>query len=152
MRNKGFTLIEIIIVLVIIGVMSSVVVLSVTAPSYSRFMGSVEKLSSTMSILADEAVYSSSVISCQVTPNSMECRRYFDGDWSELPIRKLVSWGWPKDLKILRVLQSGVSIHADEPIRFFPSGDNPALSIQVGDGSFTAWIDSDLTGRYKVSN
>ena len=151
-KRHGFTLIEIIIVLVILSVMSAVVVLSVGAPSYSRFMSGVEKLSGTLAILADEAVYTSSVISCTVTPVSMDCRRYHDGEWSELPIRKLVSWGWPKDLKILKVMVNGVALHDKEPIRFLSTGDNPSLSLQVGDDSFTAWIDSDLTGRYKVSN
>ena len=152
MRNKGFTLIEIIVVLVIIGVISAVVVLSVSAPSYSRFMSGVEKLSSTLAIIADEAVYSGSVISCSVTPTSMECKRYHDGDWSELPIRKLVSWGWPKDLKIMAIIVNGIPLRDKEPLRFFSSGDNPKISLQVSDGVYSAWIDSDLTGRYKISN
>ena len=132
--------------------MSGVVVLSVGAPSYSRFMSGVEKISSTLSIIADEAVYSGDAISCNLTSSTIECKHYQDGEWVPLPIRKLVSWGWPKELKILKVIVNGIPLKDKEPLRFFSSGDNASLSIEIGDGTFTAWIDSDLTGRYKVSN
>jgi type II secretion system protein H len=152
MREKGFTLIEIIVVIIIIAVMTSVVTLSVGGPSYSKFLGGAEKISNTFSILADEAVFTSSVVSCDVTPTSLKCRKYRDGEWNDLPLTRLVAWGWPKDLRIAQVVLNGVPIKDKQPILFLPSGDNGDISIQVVDQQYSAWIDGDMSGRYKVSN
>ncbi len=150
--HQGFTLIEMIIVIVIIAVMSAVVTLNVGAPNYSRFMAGVEKLSSTMSILSDEAIFTSSVISCDIDTTSLSCKKYRDGEWSELQLRRLISWGWPSGFKIMRVNINGVPLKDKQPIRFLPSGDNGGISIEVTNGEFSAWIDSDLSGRFKVAN
>lgn len=150
-KNSGFTLIEIMVVLVLLAVMTTVVTLNVGGPSYSRFQGSAEKIANTFSILADEAVFTSSVVSCQVTPKSMVCKKYRDGEWNDLPISRLVAWGWPKELRISQVLVNGVAIKDKQPIFFLPSGDNGDISVQVADDSYSAWIDGDMSGRYKVS-
>ena len=151
MNSKGFTLIEIIIVIVIVAVMSAVVVLNVGAPNFSRFRGDVEKFSSTLAVLSDEAIYSGDVIACNLTVNSISCSRYRDGEWTEMNPRQYIAWSWPKNLVIQSVFINGVPLKDNESIKFLPSGDNPSLSIQLGNGEYTAWIDSDLIGRYKVS-
>ncbi len=153
-RPSGFTLIEMMLVVVIIAIMTTIVTLSVSSPSFGRFLASAEQFSSTLSILSDEAIYSGDVIACKLTATSISCDRYRQGDndWTEIDMRKVVSWGWPKGLKILKVMVNGVPLKDNEPIRFFPSGDNASLSIEVGNEEYTAWIDSDLIGRYKVSS
>ncbi len=153
-KPNGFTLIEMMLVVVIIAVMTTIVTLSVSSPSFGRFLVGAEQFSSTLSVLSDESIYSGDVIACKLTATSISCNRYRQGDneWTEIDMRKVVSWGWPKGLKILKVLVNGVPLKDNEPIRFFPSGDNASLSIQVGDDEYSAWIDSDLVGRYKVSS
>lgn len=152
MRANGFTLIEVMIVLVIIGVMSAIAAISVNAPSYSRFLASTEKLTATFSILSDDAIYTSSVIACSLDTNNIKCSRYRDGEWNDLDLKNLLSWSWPSDLVIKRVLINGNPIRDKQQVKFLPSGDNDSLSVEVSNGEFTSWIDSDLTGRYKVSN
>lgn len=152
MRSKGFTLIEIMIVLVIMGVMSAVATISITAPSYSRFLASAEKLTATFSILSDDAIYTSSVIACSLASDHITCSRYRDGEWDDLDLKKLLSWSWPSGLVVKQVLINGNPIKEKQQIKFLPSGDNDSLSVEVSNGEFSSWIDSDLAGRYKVSN
>ncbi len=152
MYKTGFTLIEIMIVLLIIGVMSAVATISINAPSYSRFLASAEKLSTTFSILSDQAIYTSSVISCDLDAHHISCRSYRDGDWSELDLKQLVSWQWPEDLTVKQILVNGTALKDKQEIKFLPSGDNDALSVEVSNSEFTSWIDGDLTGKYKVAN
>lgn len=151
MQQKGFTLIEIIIVITIIAIMSAVVVLNVSAPNFSRFKGGAEKFSSTLSILADEAIYSGDVISCNISQTNMTCSRYHDGEWVDMDLRRVVSWGWPKDFSVIKISVNGVPIKDKQTVQFFPSGDNVSLSLEVTDGVYTAWVDSDMAGRFKVS-
>ena len=152
MRSKGFTLIEIMIVLVIIGVMSAVATISITAQSYSRFLASAEKLNATFSILSDDAIYTSSVIACSLASDNITCSRYRDGEWDDLDLKKLLSWSWPSGLVVKQVLINGNQIKEKQQIKFLPSGDNDSLSVEVSNGEFSSWIDSDLTGKFKVSN
>ncbi len=152
MRANGFTLIEVMIVLVIIGVMSAIATMSINAPSYSRFLASAEKLTATFSILSDDAIYTSSVIACSLGTDSIKCSRYRDGEWQDLNLKKILSWSWPDNMVIKRVLINGNPIREKQLVKFLPSGDNDSLSVEVSNGEFTSWIDSDLTGKYKVSN
>ena len=150
--NTGFTLIEIIIVLVILAVMAGVVTLQVGSSNNTRFMSVVQKFSGVLSMLADEAVYSNSVISCQIQTRSLSCSKYHNGEWSDLPLQKMISWTWPNGLEVSKVLINGVPLKDNQPIRFIPSGDNAGVSIQLRDGDYNAWIDSDLAGRYGIAN
>lgn len=152
MYKSGFTLIEIMIVLLIIGVMSAVATININAPSYSRFLASAEKLSTTFSLLSDQAIYTSSVIACDLSTHNISCRSYRDGEWSDVDLKQLVSWQWPEDLNVNQVLINGESLKDKQQIRFLPSGDNDGLSVEVSNGEFTSWIDGDLTGKYKVAN
>ncbi len=151
-RGFGFTLIEMMVVITIIAIMSTVVAVNIGAPSYSRFLSNAEKLASALAVISDEAIYSGNVISCNFSSNSVSCNKYHDGEWAELKMRSLISWGWPEGLSIKRIYINGVPLPDKEPLRFMPSGDNGGISIQVTDGEYSAWIDSDMIGRYKVSS
>jgi len=152
MSRAGFTLIEVMIVLVIIGLMTAVTTLSVNAPSYSRFLTSAEKLAATFSVISDEAIYTSSVITCTVNATSISCNRYRDGEWDEVNMAKLLSWGWPDNLVVKQILVNGVVLKDKQPLKFLPSGDNDSISVQVSDGNYSGWIDSSLAGKFKVSS
>lgn len=152
MKKTGFTLLEILIVLAIVGIMSAVVVLNVNSPSYSSFMAESRKLAATLSILADEAVYTNSVVVCEPEQAGIYCQTYKNGEWKDLNIRKLVSWAWPKNFTIKQVYINGMPIKDGERIKFFANGDQPPVSLQVTNGKYNAWIDGNIYGDFEVSN
>ena len=146
---KGFTLIEILIVLAIIGVMSAVIALRVGSPSQSIFKSELFKIANLFETLADEAVYTNSVITCEVE-NGIVCKSYRNGEWNDFNLAKVASWKWPNNIKVLQIIVNGIPLKPGESIRFSANGDTSAMSFYVTDGVSKAWIDSDLTGEFKV--
>jgi len=151
-KDSGFTLIEIMVVIFIIGIMATIITINVTSPNYSRFMSESIKLANTFEIISDEAVYTNSLVSCKVDPNGISCDGYRNGEWRSINMSDLISWGWPKNLTIQQIIVAGVPLKDGQKLEFLSNGDTPLMSIQVSDGVYTAWIDSDLTGKFKVNN
>lgn len=151
-QTTGFTLIEIMIVLVIVAVMSGVVVLSVSSTTYAGFTNNAYKIASIFEILGDNAVYTNSLISCDPNPNGLDCQSYKNNEWNDIILSKIVAWRWPEDMKIEQVVVNGVEIKQGDKIRFSPTGNVTPMSIRVGNGVYNTWIDNDLLGNYKVSN
>lgn len=150
--KNGFTLIEMMIVVFIIGILSTVTVLNVNAPNFSRFLSKAEQLSQSLSVLSDDAIYSSTLISCHVSDRSINCSRYIDGDWQDVDVRRMMSWGWPDGVFVKQILINSVPIKEKQTIDFRPSGDNDSVAIEVSDGVYTVWIYGDLSGKYWVSS
>jgi prepilin-type N-terminal cleavage/methylation domain-containing protein len=153
LKKLGFTLIEMMVVLFVIGILSTVTVMSINAPSFTRFLTKAEQLSQSLAILSDEAIYSNSLISCKLYKQNITCRSYTDGEWVDMDLRRTYSWGWPENLVIKQVLINEIPINSEKtPINFDPSGDNELLAIEVTDGVYTVWIYGDLAGKYWVSS
>lgn len=151
-KISAFTMVEVLLVMLIIGILTSLVTLNMSSPNYARFKSDVQKISSLLSIVADEAIYTNSVIACKVEPENFICKKYHDGEWSDLSLKKLVSWSWPQNLKIEDVYIDGIPLLANEPIKFLPTGDNSGMSFKVGNGDFSAWIDNDASGRFGITS
>ncbi len=149
--QTGFTLFEILIVLLIIAVMSGVATLQIGSTSNRTFIADANKMSNTFEILADEAVYTNSIIVCSVGNQNLSCSSYKDGEWSELNLHDLVSWGWPKNLEIKEIYVDDILLTNDQRIRFLPSGAIQPMSFKVTDGTYTAWIDGDMDGSFIVN-
>lgn len=152
LSNSGFTLIEIIIVLVIIAVMSSVVMLNVGSSNYSGYIGNVNKIAATLGLLGDEAVYTNSVVTCSVANSGFTCQAYKNGEWNDLNLAKVASWGWPKGMAIEAVMVNGAPLKENEEIRFYPTGELSPMSFKVTNGIYHSWIDGNVNGDFAVSN
>lgn len=143
------------VVIVIMGIAASIVLFNVNMPSYYKFKSQVELVSNTLSMIADQAIYSGNTVVCKVNSNNLLCRQYVDEDWTDLDLHRLISWHWPPErLKFKQLIIEGLRYPIGSVIVFLPSGDNPRMSLQISsdDGKFSSWIDSDLLGRYNISN
>ena len=147
----GFTLLEIMVVLVIVAIMSSVVVMNIGSASHGSFKSDLTKIATTLDILADEAVYTNSVILCKLEDNELSCVKYKNGDYQDLDIRKLVSWGWPDNLKITQILVNDVPLKEDQMLRFTPNGNLPLISFRITNGVQSAWVDGNMDGDFVVN-
>lgn len=145
-------MLEILVVLLIVSIMSAVVVLNVNAPSYANFIANARKIAAMLSIISDEAVYTNSVVVCDVSTNGLECRRYKNEQWTNIDLPRLVSWRWPEDITVEQVYVNGVVLKEERNIRFFASGDQQPVSLHVTNGKYSTWIDGDISGLFQVNN
>lgn len=152
LKNSGFTLLEIIIVLVIIGVMTGIAALSVSGSSHANFLNDANKIAAMFELLGDNAVYTNSVIACDADPSGLSCDAYKNGDWNDLKLSRITSWQWPDKIKIEQVLVNGLPIRQGERLYFYPNGNVVPTSVRVGNGVYHTWIDNDLSGNYAVTN
>lgn len=154
-KQQGFTLIEILVVIVIMGIAASVILFSVSLPSYYKFKSQVDTVANTLSMISDQSIYTGHTIVCKVTDKTIGCKQYIEDDWVELDINRIISWHWPPEkIKFKQIVIEGLSYPIGSVIVFVPSGDNARMSLQIvsEDGKFSSWIDSDLLGRYNISN
>ena len=121
-KPAGFTLLEIVIVLVIVALMSSLVTLNVGSGTYSNFINQANKLALMFEVISDDAVYTNSVIICDPSPTGLDCQSYKDGQWSDVTLSKLTTFEWPKDMKIEQIIINGLPIKPGDKIRFSPNG------------------------------
>jgi general secretion pathway protein H len=149
-KITGFTLIEILIVLVIIAVMAAIVSLNVGSPGDRIFKSNIFKISNFLETLADEAVYTNSVITCEFK-NGISCKTYKNGEWNDLNLAKIVSWKWPSNIKVTEIKIDNAPLKDDERIRFPASGEIEQMSFHLSDGERDAWVDSNLNGEFHVS-
>lgn len=150
--NKAFTLIEVMVVIVIIAIMSSVVMLNINSTTYGTFMSYSQKIATTLELLSDQAIYNHSVIICQILPTGLDCMNFKDNGWEQLKLNNIIAGGWPSTISIKSFNIDGINANFGDKIRFLISGDNQTLSLQVSNGNYDTWIDSDLLGNYKVEN
>ena len=151
-NDNGFTLIEIMIVLVIVAVMSGIVVLSVGAPSNQAFIAEALKVASMLEVIADEAVYSNSVISCSVKEQEFNCMTYKDGGWKDLDVRRLILWSWPPSIRVTKVTVDGQPLADNQKVKFYPNGQLRQMSFQITGSHHTSWIDGNTDGDFNLSN
>lgn len=151
-KNKGFTLLEILIVIVIIGIMSSVVVMNISAPTYTKFKSDVNKIAITFDLLVDNAIFTNSVIVCQLDKNLLNCKTYKNNDWNDLDFSKIVSWNWPTNFIIKKIYINDNLLKENEKIYFMPNGFQKPISFLISDGRYQIWIDGDINGNFTLSN
>lgn len=148
----GFTLIEILVVLVIIAILTSVVTISVGSARYTDFLANANKIATILEILNDDAVYTNSLISCGIEKRKFDCTKYKNGEWHDINLNKVTSIAWPKEIEVKQVLVNQVRLKFNEKMQFLPIGNLNTISIWITNNKFSTWIDGDVYGNFKVSN
>jgi len=152
-NSNGFTLIEIMIVIIIIGIMSTLVVISVSNVTYRKFITETNKFAQLLQILGDEAIYTDSTIKCELNDhNFIDCAKYRDGEWTDIDLDKSIDIHMQKDFKINQILARNTIDNKNVALYFYSHGDNDIYHIKVSEVEYSAWIDSDLEGNFSVSN
>ncbi len=152
MYHKGFTLLEILIVLAIIAIMSSVITLNIGASSYLTFMSKAKKIAVTLSVLNEEAIYTDSVIDCTINEANLECEKYKNGQWVDLNLNQIISWKWPNNIKVQSLVINGITVNNTNNIKFLPNDYGDQTSIQITDGEYYTWVDGDIHNNFQVNN
>lgn len=146
-REAGFTLIEIIIVLVVVGVAISMVSLSLSRGGRDdKLMAAGERLALTTRVLQQEAIFRAQPLGIALYSDGYEFMSLRGGQWTAL------------DDSLLRSteLRTGFTLSTDEPVQMggeitpdvmaLPSGVTRLKSIRLGDNLSAAEVVLEPSG------
>ena len=154
LANSGFTLLEIIVVVAIIGILVTFVGLSVnTGDRHAKTEKAVIRLLNASEIAAQEALISGQPISVDIYENTYQFFRFESGEWRQHERRQIFA---PYEFALpIRVSSASDTIEIEDlkmPMTFLPDGDsllNP-ISIRDTDSEVEAWLIPEA-GSYRVA-
>lgn len=143
--QQGFSLIELLVVIVIIGLLSSVVVMTMTDPR-GRITGDADRFAGRIRAARDSAIVSGRPMALWVSQTGYGFARREGGNWRSLDEGPLAAADWSRDTQArfdgvsqLRMVFDSIG-RADQPLDFTLARDAQHVRIQI-----------DLDGRVKTS-
>lgn len=156
--DSGFTLIEVMIVIVIIGLMSSLVLLNMPA-SEKTAREQAEELAARLTLASQSAVLSGETVGVTLTNDGYGFLRRRATGWEAhtlIPEKPWIDW---VDRSQVRLTLDGEAVKLPrrgrnaKPILYFTTtGDSPAFSITLYSGGEHAIVSTDSTGAIMVSD
>ncbi len=156
-HDDGFTLIELLVVIFIIGLMSSVVVMSLPK-GMADGQEQAEDLAKAINSLSREAVASGEAVSWTFVDGQNLFERYHKGEWIALNAasRFVAKSKTTQDIKVT-VSLSGVEterrhlvdkrIKPEPPVLFFPTGEATPADIQISSSEYDAVYKLNSSGE-----
>lgn len=140
-RQRGFTLVELLVVLVIVGIMSAAVLLAIPDPR-GRLIDEAERFAARVDTARDLAVIESRDMSVRVTAQGYAFDRRQDGEWRPMDAKPFRSEAWSEGTTALvgsageeRVTFDSTGL-ASEPftVTLVRSGERATVSIAIDGG------------------
>lgn len=139
-RSRGFTLVEVLVVLVVIGIMAGVVV--ARFPSFTfdeEFLRESERIRVVMEMLRDEAVITSTEYAFVAEDDTYAFHLYneFEQSWVEATLAPFAPRTLPDGIQLyLRVEEQGFSLAQDDeesepPVLVLSSGEITPFELRV---------------------
>ena len=154
-HEAGFTLVEMMAVLVIVGLASALVVLTLPAPE-SDAEKSAERFAALVQRAAEEAVISGNVVGVRVDGAGYDFQRWRGGAWIAMPGFRAVQW--PSGV-IVNVSSDALSAERlevldeeDAPplIRFDSTGGSTPFRVQISRGQQRFVFEGDGGGGFML--
>ncbi|HEY1125056.1 MAG TPA: GspH/FimT family pseudopilin [Sphingobium sp.] len=143
-RRNGFSLIELLVVIVIIGLLSSAVVLTMTDPR-GRITGDADRFAGRVRAARDSAIVSGRPMALWVSQTGYGFERRQDGTWQAMSEGPLAATDWSRETQArfdgvsqLRMVFDSIG-RADQPLDFTLARDAQHIRVRI-----------DLDGRVKT--
>lgn len=143
--ERGFSLIELLVVIVVIGLLSSVVVLTMVDPR-GRITSDADRFAGRVRAARDSAIVSGRPMALWVSQTGYGFERRTDGAWQAMTEGPLAATDWSKEAQArfegvsqLRMVFDNVG-RADQPLDFTLTRDTQHVRVRI-----------DLDGRVKTS-
>lgn len=158
MRNRksesGFSLVEMMVVVVIVGLMTSAVVLTLPA-SNSDLDQRAARTEKALAALSRRSVMTGQILGVIFLAEGFETVRLSDNGWvAENAILKPEVQSWPS-VWLLELAVNNVDIDFSEPttnphIWFLPTGEYPSFKLMLSAGTEKASVTAPASGLIKV--
>jgi len=141
--QQGFTLVELMVVIVIIGLMSSAVMLTMADPR-GRISSDIDRFAGRAGAARDSAIISGKPVALWVSPTGYGFEKREKGQWLAVTDGPLASHDWTGDTRAklgsstqVRVVFDSVG-RADQPLSFGLTRDGQAVTLRMDlDGKVT---------------
>ena len=141
--EHGFTLVELMVVLVIIGLMSGVVVMTMADPR-GRISSDIDRFAGRVHAARDSAIIAGRPVALWVSPNAYGFEKRFEGAWQPITEGPLTSQDWSGDTRAvlgsanrIRVMFDSVG-RADQALQFGLMRDDRTIKLRMDlDGRVT---------------
>jgi len=153
--DSGFSLVEMMVVVVIIGLMTSAVILTIPTQSSELFQ-TAERTEKAMTVLSRRSVMTGEILGAKFSTVGFDVFKLSDNGWViEDRILKPESQVWtsavPAMLDVNNVAVEFSNEIESPHIWFLPTGEHPSFKLVLMDGGQRAEISSAPSGIIKVS-
>jgi general secretion pathway protein H len=135
-RQTGFTLLEILVVLILLGIILSVAVLSTGGGKERELEQEVQRMVRLIELAKEEAVLNRVELAIKFSPNAYEFLRQQDDNWLPYADHRLFMPRTLGEEYELRLLQDGISVSLQEKdagrIMLLSSGEMTPFELYIG--------------------
>ena len=150
-RLAGFTLIEVVVVLLLIGIISALVVVNVAPDDKKELRIESERLASLFEQASMDARVSGRTIGWSVDGNGYRFQeKSQDSDWVDMNDAIYRRHVLPTGMKIQSISINQVSMAAEDQLVFSPSGINPPFDMVMSKRRVRMRIAGDTMNRVTV--
>lgn len=148
-RAAGFTLIEVLVVLVIVGIVVTIAALRFGDSDGSRIVREAERLSLLLELARDESISSGNTLGWSAEEVGYRFwRRDAEGIWRELTDHEnLRPRTLPEGMTLGEIRVNRVPLGPEEKLMFTPSGVNSAFTLLLKQGEAWRRLNGDVMGR-----
>lgn len=150
--HAGYTLLEALIVLAILGVMTSLMVVNFERNEAQALEHEAQRLAALLRAARDEAVLSGHALAWRAhTGGHTFLRR--DGDSAWRPLEPGTPYGaraWPEPVALTRFQLNGMPGVSGAPLVFSSSGVNPPFELELASGGWRVALHADFSGAIRV--
>jgi general secretion pathway protein H len=149
----GFTLVEILVVLVIAGVVAGMIAISIGSDEHRATEREAKRLAGALEHAAAAAQWRAQTLGVSADSSGYRFwRRGADDRWSALMDDDVLSArALPTGMTVALVAFAGAPVAPDAILPFRPSGRNEPFALVIGSPTWSLEIDSDPLNRVRVA-
>ncbi|XZG71855.1 GspH/FimT family pseudopilin [Chitinibacteraceae bacterium HSL-7] len=152
MAQRGFTLIEVLAVMAIVGIVVAVVTVKLGVSDSQRVTMAAERLALTLDAARDEAILTGRTVAWSSDGAAYQFWLATDQGWLALTGNDaLAAVTLAEPVRVSRIAVNGSAVPLGERLPFDPAGVNPVVSIELAAGPERRSVAVDALGRSSVA-